>query len=210
MIPVVKLDAMPSVGALIRFQDSRNFDRSEERADYIRSTFAPKGGHTYFGSSADRYADAFGKTISQVYLSSRRANKIIRDSVALFSNTDEIRPCVTEGSLSRLPPIMYKSILSHRPLYNLFRQGRVQGFGELTIDDIKPEVQRYRRLIDLNGTIQFNERHQQDQPLVWTFSTADPDLSVQDIIDIKKTREYVDYILSQTELDPTDLNTIRS
>lgn len=200
---------MPSVGSIIRYQDARSFTDSEDRADYIRNAFAPKGGHTYFGSSSDRYADSFSRTIAQVYTASRRANRIIRDAVALFSDTNEIRPCTTEASLRKLPPVMYESILSHRPLFDLFRQGRVQGFAELTVDDIKPKVQTYRRLLDKNGTVQYDTRHTQEQPFVWTYHTGDPDLSVQDIIDIRKTRDFIDQILYNTELDPTDLDMIR-
>lgn len=204
---------MPSIGVLSRGGSISDLDLDEERSDYIRSAFAQRGGDRYFGSQYDRYYQSFDRTIRTFTNRSRKVDQTLRDALALFSEEDIIRPCVTEETLRRLPPVMYRPILAMPALYRLFREGRIQGFGELTFDDIKGEDRRYRRLLERNGTMLIDPEHdnpEKEDKLMWTWTTDDPDLTVQQIDDILSTRKYVEKILRMTDLDPTDLDMNRS
>lgn len=210
---VIKVDAMPSWGMMANFSSLGTYDQQAEGLDYLQSIFNQRGANRYFGSTADRYRDTFDRTIRTQIDRTRRADLAIRDALSVFTEDDAIRPCISEASLRRLPPSMYKAILSHRPLYNLFRQGRVQGWAEYTPEDIKPEVRRWTRLLDRNGAMLIDPEHdnpEKEDKLCWTWTTEDPDLSLQQIIDIKRTRRFVDYVLENSQLDPTDLDMVRS
>lgn len=213
MIPVIRLDAMPSLGVLSRGSSIRDIDLDDDRSEYIRATFAQRGSDRYFGSNYDKYYRTFANTVTRFTDSARRADRAIRDSLSLFSEEDIIRPCITEATLRKLPPVMYKSILSMDPLDHLFREGRIQGWGELTYDDMRGENRRYRRLLKRNGSMmidpEFDDPTKEDR-LMWTWTTEDPDLTLQQIEDILATRKYVESILRQTALDPTDLDMVRS
>lgn len=212
-IEVIKLDAMPSVGMLTHQNTSwSSYDRMEERDEYLRNAFAPLGGNSYFGTANDKYYQAFQNTIMQHVETGQRALRRIRDAMAVMSTEDVIRPCTAELSLRNLPPKMYLPILSLPDLYHLFRLQRVQGWGELTPADVQPYVEVYNRLIDKNGTAKlwFEEKSKTEPYVVWKYCTGDPNLTAQQIFDIKRTRDYVQDILDNTDLDPTDLDTARS
>lgn len=213
MIPVVRLEAMPSIGVLTRGRSLSDLDRDEDRTDYIRSCFSQRGGDSYFGSKFDRYAESFGRHIRAFADTAARADRALRDALSLFSDEDIIRPCTTLKSLRTLPPCMYKSILSMPVLYDLFREGRVQGWGELTYEDIKGEDKRYKRLLETNGSMTIMpgyEDPEQEDTLTWVWKTDDPDLTAQQIEDIRATRQYIEDLMATTQLDPTDLDMIRS
>lgn len=212
-IPVIKVSAMPSVNMLSNLDSLESLEQREERHAFIRSSFARRNGNDYFGSAADRYYESFANTIRTHVDRIGKAARRLRDAFAVVSTENIIRPCVTERSLRNLPPVMYEAVLSLPDLYYYFRRRRVQGWGELTPDDIKPKVGQWKRLIDVNGKIEDpirDEDQNKEQHFKWTWTTDDPCLTVQQIWDIRATRDYVQSILDGTELDPTDLDEARS
>lgn len=208
-IPVMRVSSLPSIGLLTSNNSLESLDRRDELNSYIRESFAQRGGDRYFGSSDDRYYQVFSNTVRQYRDDSDRTLRRLRDALAVTETANIIRPCITERSLRNLPPVMYDSILSMPDMYRLFRRKRIQGWAGITPEDIKPKVGMYTRLLDVNGTINIKDDCD-EQKFRWIWKPGDPELTAQQIIDIKRTREYVQSILDGTELDPTDLDEIRS
>lgn len=210
-IPVVHVATMPSLNFLSGHRSLEYWDDREDLHSYIRERFAQRGSDRYFGSKDDRYYQVFADVVGRHARNMKLAMGNIRDALADMSTDDIIRPCITQKSLRNLPPSMYEAVLSLPSLYYYFRRHRVQGWGELTPEDIEPKVRQYRRLIDFNGRLSMEPKDKEkEQKFHYTWTTDDPCLTAQQIYDIRRTREYVESILAETELDPTDLDEVRS
>lgn len=206
------ITALPSFGMLTNFNepwDSRTDERTADAVAYINSTL---GNSSYFDSDRDRYSSSFRRTIDRHFRDVARTNRDIRIARGALTQRDEFRPCVTPDTLSNLPPCMYKSVLAEPTLYTLFKQKRVQGFGDLTEEDMDGEVERWRRLIDVNGHATLRPRKTPTNRLTvfsFRFESDDPFLTPEQMDAVADTRAYVAWILKNTESDPTDLTQLR-
>lgn len=207
-IDYIRVSSAPSVGSLSRFDTLASLDRQEDRHAYIRDYFSSKDSGRYFGGSNDRYFQAFESSIMNHVRSATRSTRKIRDALALTTEEDTIRPCTTERALRVLPPSMYRAILSMPEMYNKLRLGGIQGWGELKADDIEQDVAMYDRILNRNGKLKMRPNLKQDreQFLVYSSKPGDPILTAQQILDIDATRDFVQGILDNTDLDPTDLD----
>lgn len=212
-IPVIHVASTPPLSMLSGFHSLEDMDRREELHAYIRDSFERRvgGPSTYFGSAGDRYAGVFENTMRQhTYRLSRAANQL-RDARAMFTDENIIRPCTTLKQLRKLPPVMYEPILSLPSLYRYFRRHRVQGWGNITPEEIEPKVKMWRRLIDFNGHLNMDPADKtKEQKFHYVYTTDDPYLTAQQIYDIRRTRQFVESVLAGSELDPTDLDEVRS
>lgn len=211
-IPVIRVETVPPLNMLNSNYTLEDLERREERHARIRESFRERfGGNSFFGSSDDKYAEVFGRTMRRHTYSLSRTARQLQDVLYTISDEDIIRPCTTLRQLRRLPPCMYEAVLSLPSLYYYFRRHRVQGWGELTPEDIEPKVKQYRRLIDFNGRLCGDPTDKtKEQKFHYVYTSDDPCMTAQQIYDIRRTREFVEAVLAGSELDPTDLDETRS
>lgn len=207
-----KVKSIPSISSLSRFGDYREigYDSQNTRLlEYLNRGFNNTG---YFGSERDRYREAFGTTINHFLNRSFIAENDLRRSLGALSDIDDFRDCSTEESLRNIPPCMTEAITyGCRPLYELYNQNKVQGWFESTKEERIEGKKKWHRLLYQNGVSRYKEGDKDEVSTHrWMWKTGDPDLSFQQLDDIEATREYVEWILENTDIDPTDMDEIRS
>lgn len=137
----------------------------------------------------------------------RASENSIKNLVGMFEYNDVYRDITTEEDLQHIPACMHDSILRYKPVKKLFDEARIFGFGW----DHVPEEDCYGRLIQ-NGFVEdveavMNTKGEFD--LEYSFKSDDPELSFEELECIRVTREYIDYILNETDIDPTDAPNLR-
>ena len=209
-LPVIKVSEVPSVAAIHSFGSIERMNRQEELRDYLSDSFKSLGS-SYFGSTYDKYRDTFASTMRRYVHAADSAISRVRNALSLTSQENVIRLCNTSGPLRRLPPVMYNFILSIPELHRLHKLGRVQGYADIDPAEITREmVKDHRRLFEQNGTVQVVEGKTKKSCISWVWKTTDPELTARDLLDIDLTRDYVNSILNLTEVDPTDMDEVRS
>lgn len=126
----------------------------------------------------------------------------IKNIVGVFSNEDVIIPITDEDRLRAIPSAMHLPILQYAPIRKLFLQGRAFGFGHNAI----PVGDPYSRLIKNGWVPDALEAMNKDDEIEvnWGFCSTDPELSEEELDHIRKTRDYLDWVLENTDGDPTD------
>lgn len=207
----IKASTVPSIGQLTRSYDINSLDRQEDLNNYLRDRYSSYGAGDYFGSKYDPYFAVFQKTMDQHFTSVGNKSRRFRESIAQTSDRNMLKPLVTFESLYHVPPVMYRPVLATPSVYQAFCRGDLQGYGHLTKEDIKPWVEVYARLIDQNGRLDMDPDlpKDQEQHLVWTWTTDDPEMTALQVQDMRRTREFLDYVMTKTEIDPTDPSDIR-
>lgn len=204
MLQITQLNDVPSVGALLGSRGSQELLSSINRS---------LGSNAFFGSNDDRYGHLHQNFVTKFIEPIRRANSMICDLSARLVNNDYFRSLTTPDELRACPPCMMPSLLTHEPLYNLFRQGRVNGWGYVPEAFVDAREQ-YKRLVETNGTVWYetSSPNLKDGEF-WDETTIhygiDPQISFEDRIAIEETRDYIDKILRESEMDPTDLDELR-
>lgn len=205
MLQITQLSELPSVGALLGHRGNH---------ELLSSINRNLGSNAFFGSNDDRYGHQHQNFVTKFIEPIRKANSLIQDLGARLVNDDYFRPLTNSDDLSKCPPCMMPSLLTHEPLYKLFRQGRVCGWG-YTPESLVDAKEQYTRLVETNGTVLYetNSPHLKDNDEYWDETTIvygiDPELSFESILAIEETRAYIDKILKETELDPTMLTELR-
>jgi hypothetical protein len=190
---VLNIGFMPSLGQL----------SGTVGADSLISQInAELGNSSFFGSIDDIINKGREMFISNRIEPYRIIGNTIKNIVGVFQNEDKIIPITDEDRLRAIPSSMHLPILQYAPIRKLFDEGRIFGFGHTLI----PNGDVYGRLIR-NGWIPdvlevISDSGEFD--VEWCFKSTDPDLSDEELSSIRKTREYLDYILENTQGDPTD------
>ena len=199
---ITELSGIPTMGALL---GSRG---DAQLVNHINKMT----GSNYFGSQNDRYAAQYNNFLSTYIEPIRRANNEIRIAVERLQKPDTIRRVDTYEGLREIPPAMMIPTVTYGPLFTLLRQGRVDGWG-FNPEWLEDEKETYDRLIETNGVIDFSEEPDGEEPDTYLhhfeIDMADPEISHEDRIFIMQTREFIQKILDDTDLDPTDLDNIR-
>lgn len=97
-------------------------------------------------------------------------------------------------------------------MHRLLQLDRIQGWGGLKALDLEEDVERYTRILDIDGKLDMDFTPTEEDPeqyIEFSFAPGDPMLTARQITDIMDTRDYVQRVLDGTELDPTDLDMIR-
>lgn len=204
MLEITQLSTTPSLGALLGHRGGPQLLESINRS---------LGSNAFFGSNDDRYGRQHQNFVSKFIEPIRQVNRMVCDIGNRLVNNDYFRPLTTPEDLSACPPCMMPSLLTHEPLYRLVRQGRVSAWG-YTPEALTDAKEQYTRLVETNGTIWYetdSPNYKDDD--YWEETTIhygiDPELSIEDRLAIEATREYIDQILKETELDPTLLTELR-
>lgn len=163
---------------------------------------------SFFGSVEDIMSVGRQMFIENNIVPIRTIENNIKNLVGMFEYNDVYREITSEEDLQSIPSCMHDSILRYKPIKKLFDEARIFGFGW----DYVPEEDCYGRLIN-NGFVEDVEAAMNDKgefELEYTFQSDDPDLSFEELESIRVTRDYIDYILNETDIDPTDYGNRRS
>lgn len=202
---------LPSMSNLSRFDDYRNINTNNEALiSYLNSSF---GDSSYFDREDYKYRDVFRKTVDYFYDRSMMAENDLKVSLGALSNIDAFRTCNTEESLRNIPPCMMEPLTFHTDIWKLYGQHKIQGWVDYDSYEIEEKRKKWRRILELNGVNRYDPRTS-DKNKESTFrvvtKTDDPELTFEERDDIERTKEYIEWVLANTELDPTDLNEIRN
>lgn len=165
-------------------------------------------GGSYFGSQDDPFRQKFQNYITQIVEPIRMASNKLETFVENVTNTDKFRPITSVQELAKgIPPCMQLPILYFEPVRAMLDEGIIDGFG---IDpDTLEKDDPYKKMCESgvctinSGTIDENGRF--DIEFYW--SSADPDLTPEEIMDIYVTRQFIDKFLKNEltkYMDPTD------
>lgn len=157
---------------------------------------------SFFGSIDDILSVGRQMFIENAINPNRNIGNCIKNVIGMFEHDDVFRTLKCEDDLKHIPECMHDSILRYAPIKSLFDQARIFGFGYdyVSDDDI------YKRLIDNGNCDNVNEaiNSKGEFTLEYHFESTDPDLTFEEIESIRDTRAYIDYILENTDIDPTD------
>lgn len=195
--PVMYSGATPPINALIG--NSVNPDVLQEiNAHY---------GSTFYGERYDPINNAF---MMNHVLPLRQASMQIEHTVRSMLSSDQIVPLTQIAHFESIPTAMHFPILLYPPVLELFRQGRLDGFG-YDLRDL-PQEDVYGRLLS-NGHIKDVAAHLDPKTecvtFKWHIKSSDPELSRTELRAIDLTRSYIDEILETTAWDPTLIGSIR-
>jgi len=205
--------AMPSIGVLSRFEDYNTIDTYGDTSGLVNYLQSTLGDCSYFNSDMDRYSSVFNRTIDRHISETSRVNRELKIALGAVSNKDEIRNCATERGLRNLPPVMMPIMMSYQPIYDLWTGNHIQGWGNFTREEMKVEKRKWDRLLNQNGVNRYNPRTSKDDGISyfrWIHKTGDVDLTLADLDAIEETQEYIDQVLAESDLDPTDLDEVRT
>jgi len=207
------MSAMPSIGVLSRFNEYNTIDTYSDTSGLVNFLQSTLGDTSYFNSSMDRYSAAFGRTIEYHNNEVAKVNRELKIALGAVSGNDEIRICANERGLRNLPPVMMPIMMSYQPIYDLWLGNHIQGWGDYTREEMKIEKRKWDRLLNQNGVSRYNQRTSKEDDTSyfrWIYKTGDPDLTLADLDAIEETQEYIDQILAESDLDPTDLDEVRT
>lgn len=206
-----EISALPDLASLGGYGDYREIGtRSYGLMDKLNTMF---GDNSYFGSDYDRYNGVFRNSMG--FFSSRleSAERDLRLSISAVSDLNAYRPCNTEEALRNIPPCMIDPITFGTNVFDLQCQHKVQGWVDYSDDEIRDKRKRWKRLLNQNGVNRYDpDVSKRDKPSKFRIihDSEDPRLTFQDIDDINETREYVEWVLKNTDMDPTSLDDIRT
>lgn len=195
IMPVIAVDDIPSPGALLGTSGSANVIAA------IQDSF---GSSSYFGSAQDPFREINNAFIRNVVTPIRELSAEVREVTNALLRPNVFRPLETIEDFRHIPDCMKFPVIMHPPLRRLLKQGRISGFGydedELPTEDV------YGRLIS-NGVIedillQAGNKRYLDLNYVWCGD--DPEITLDEIEHVERTRIAIDFILETSLIDPTD------
>lgn len=165
------------------------------------------GGCSFFGSAMDPLRTGFQTFMTKVVEPVREAKHVMSKMVNQIFMTDEFRPIDSIEELKRgIPPCMQKPILYFEPVRTLLNEDRIDGFG---IDPKTLEVDDPYEDLCNNGKVTYvaSELKSDVLELKYVFKHSDPKLTVQEVIALSKTRDFIaDFLNDEAtkHFDPTD------
>jgi len=193
------VDRTPTVGALLGTPGSAA----------IVQAINEQTGSVRFGQQSTRFADATAHFHAKVVAPLRRGAEQVKNVAITAFNPDVIRPLVTVDDFKTVPPCMYEAIVQYAPIRRLLEQGRVSAWGidpeHLNADDM------WGRLVN-NGYVDDVAALDKDGYITYTtvHESTDPIWTHDDLRAIRTTRETIDDLLRDTDLDPTNIECMRS
>lgn len=201
--PAISLQAMPSISNLLGTSGTNSI------TTLINDQF---GSTSFFDSTNDIFQkgrDLFVKNFVEPIKSMAMQLKTLHKNLGL-PKEDKIILLSSEEDFIDIPPCMYLPILTHEPVMDLFKQGRIFGFG-YTYENVKDMEDVYGRLIN-NGKVEDISSAMDENGIVefkCEYKSTDPDLTFEELDIIEQTRNYVDLLLTTTKKDPTDISSDR-
>jgi hypothetical protein len=137
---------------------------------------------------------------------------VAREVGGLFNqatNPNVYRPLISENDFYAIPNCMELPIMMMPEMRKLLVEGRINGFG-YTPEDI-PEDDSFGRVLDRFHVPDVEAASNKDGYFTVTarFEEFDPVLDDTQFYALRRTRGAIRKLLEDTELDPTDIGTIR-
>lgn len=134
----------------------------------------------------------------------RKAIAKVKHITKDYKHNDAFRPIVKKEQLGYIPPCMHESILTYKPIYDLLKEDRIFGFG-YDFKNIR-EDDPYARMISNGMCKDADEKILNNKGVncenIW--KDDDPELTFDEIDYIEYTRDYIDELLKNSKIDPTD------
>lgn len=174
--------------------------------DLLRSINQRSGAGSFFGSMYDPLREQFNCYMTQVVEPIRRVGEKIEGLADQIFHRDRFRAIDSIAELKKgIPPCMYPGIVYYEPIRNMLNDERIDGFGidpstMLPYDPYKNVCASGRASsddMDENGCYTIHI----------SMSSDDPDLSPEEIMDLKLTRDFIDVFMADDKtkhLDFTD------
>lgn len=179
------------------------FGGSYANEELIREVSREGDPKDFFGSSEDLLGRSIRRIQKVISEPMRRIEEKVRRHFHRYQD-DEYRltGLTDEKDFVTVPEMLHMPILRYAPVRKLFDKGNIHGFGY----DHIPEDDPYDRLCK-NGHIDEDVDKPDDDGyyIHWSWwKDDDPDVSLKEIDAILDTRNYIDYMLANTDYDPTD------
>jgi hypothetical protein len=191
---VLEFGAIPSYAALTGTMTGSDSFLNRINADLDRTNF--------FGSVRDSMVQCQKMFVDNWVNPIKNTVMSAMNLIGMVNQEDRFIVIDREELLGGIPICMHDPIMRYEPVRKLFEEGRIFGFGW----DYVPEDDIYKRLID-NGDCDDVLAAMDDEgefELSYEFCSTDPDLSFDELECIRESRDYIDRIINETDLDPTD------
>lgn len=185
-LSIMQFDRVPSIGALLGTQGPR------EVLDLVNSKL---GGSSFFGSSADPFAEQQKFFIEKVVAPIRMIGQQFKTqfSEMLNKHTNSIRPITSLHDLEYgIPECMWLPIAMHPTIKKFGEQKRIDMFG---IDSKSlPNENPYLRLINNGVDIDLAEYKKLGEDYMYTVEirTDDPEVTDEELDAIADTYDFID------------------
>lgn len=177
--------------------------------DEMNTTWRNASGGVIFGQGV--FGDRYRAFTEMVTARDKEVVAIVEKSVRTVLNPNVIVPIESQKDLENVPQCMYMPILTYAPVRKLFDQGMLDGWG-VKWEDL-PQEDVVGRMIENGSFHSDNEEWMKDPEsgVSYVVKTGDPDYTIQQLMDIQTTREFIDTWLEDQmspdgdHLDLTDL-----
>lgn len=158
--------------------------------DRINSTL---GGVGYFGTANDPFRDGHMQYMQSYVVPIQLAQEQVREYARAHVDKDYIRALTCEEDFFTTPPCMYMPILSYAPVYELLKQGRIDGYG-IPIEAVHDD-DPYGRAIE-NGALWYNGEHDcRTDTIVWYIGNEEIEMEEDEKMNLLVTRDEIDCML---------------
>jgi hypothetical protein len=174
-------------------------------AQLVQTINESLSGASFYDSARDTFRDIRNSILDTIIRPLQQAATTVSNVVIALMNPDVIRPLIEIAHFKTIPPCMYEPIVMYAPLRSLLEQGRISGFG--FDPEYLPKEDVWGRLL-ANGVVAGvldNVDANGDVWLNYEFHSTDPNPSFEELDAVEATRAHIDWILSNTMLDPTDV-----
>lgn len=169
----------------------------------LRTLNTKLGGQGYFEDASNRLFSGRLKFTENYVDVFKRAVSTVKNTMSSIITVNGYISVDSERKLGHIPIDMQLPILQYEPIRKLFDQGRVFGFGYESIPDDDP----YGRIAIQNGSCNDVLASKDDDGFItldYVWNEGDPNLSFEEMDHITATREYIAWLLENTDIDPTD------
>ena len=186
--------------------------------ELIRAINHSLGATSYFGSTSDRFSHLQNQFMDMYVRPIKQANALVATCTEKFLGKEDTYKVIdTLAKFKEVPPCMQLPIVTYDPLYNLLKKGAIVGYG-YDAEDIEEQKEMFDRLCYSNGHVDYasDDVYKHDDELDFTyveevheFKGTDIELTPDQILMIQETREAIDRIMKETDLDltyPTELH----
>lgn len=195
-ITITSAGRMPTLGALLGTRITDVFD-----------SINAQGYSSFFGAEFDNINQNF---FNRHLAPMDRIGHEISNTVNMLLNPDRIRELTALEDFLSIPPCMEMSILMYEPVHRAFLEGRVDGWGydpdSLPDEDIHGRILNNFYCEDVAAASDDDGYYD----IQATIRSDDPDLSDDEILAIRRTREFIrERIMDGSDRDPTAIELTR-
>ena len=159
--------------------------------ELLRQINQRSGAGSFFGSMADPFRTQFHNFMQTIVEPIRATGELLASTVDTLLKPDRFRPIDSLAQLKKgIPPCMREGIVYYEPIRQLLNEDRIDGFGidpkMLLPDDPYKSLCENGHATSMDMDKNFNYVHE------YNFTSADPDLTAEEIMDLDLTRQYID------------------